>query len=219
MSTADWALVISLFSFLVSLAGFVWNVWSKFIYPRAKVRAYIAVMLNFDGDGSPARKTIQLSATNYGPTDITLHSHQAKQRQGFLWFRRNRKLALINPIGHPDSATTTGWFAPGFPKKLAVGEGVNVYFSADAPKRWVEEADLYYFGFSDTFGRLHWCTRANARKFRADVVEDFGAVEPHRPGPLDTIKAGAMQRWEKAAASVAARTAPIKARFRRHPRR
>jgi hypothetical protein len=215
MTTADWALAVSLFSFLVSLAGFVWNVWSKFIYPRAKVRAYIAVMLIYDGDGSPARRTIQLSATNYGPTDITLHGHQAKQRQGFLWFWRNREHALINPIAHPDSTTTTGWFAPGFPKKLAVGEGVNVYFSADTPKRWVEEADLYYFGFTDTFGRFHWCSRANARKFRADVVKDFGAVEPHRPRPLDTIKAGAMHRWEKAVASVAARTAPIKARFRR----
>jgi hypothetical protein len=197
MTTADWALVVSLFSFLVSLAGFVWNVWSKFIYPRAKVRAYIAVMLIFDGDGSPARKTIQLSATNYGPTDVTLHSHQAKGRQGFLWFRRNRKLAHINPIAHPDSATTTRWFAPGFPKKLAVGEGVTVYFSPDAPKRWVEEGDLYYFGFSDTFGWFHWCSRANARKFRAVVVKNFGAVEPHRPGLLDTIKAGATLRWEK----------------------
>jgi hypothetical protein len=204
MTTADWALVVSLFSFLVALAGFVWNVWSKFIYPRAKVRAHIAVMI-IDGDGSPARKTIQFSATNYGPTDITLHSPQAKRRQGFLWFRRNRKLARIF---NPDSA-------PNFPKKLAVGEDIKVCFSADAPKHWVEESDLYYFGFLDTFGRLHWCSRANARKFRADVVEDFGAVEPHRPGPLDTIKAGATQRWEKAGASVAARTAPIKARFRR----
>lgn len=215
MTTADWALVISLCSFAVALAGFVWNVWSKFIYPKAKVRTYIAVMLIFDGDGSPVRKTIQLSATNYGPTDITLRSHQAKRRQGFLCFRRNRELALINPIAHPDSATPTEWFAPSLPKKLAVGEGVNVYFSADAPKRWVEEADLYYFGFSDTFGRLHSCSRANARKFRADVVENFGAVEPHRPGSLDTIKASVARHWERAVVSVAARVGPIKARFRR----
>jgi hypothetical protein len=215
VTTADWALVVSLCSFAVALVGFVWNVWSKFIYPCAKVRAYIAVMLIFNGAGSPARRTISLSATNYGPTDITLSSHTAKRRQGFLWFRRDRHLALINPIAHPDSNTPTSWFAPGFPKKLAVGEGVNVYFSADAPKRWVEEADLYYFGFNDTFGRLHWCSRANARKFRKDVIEDFGAVEPHRPRLLDTIKAGVAKHWGKAVASVAAQTAQTKARFRR----
>jgi len=46
MTTADWALIVSIFSFLVSLGGFVWNVWSKFIYPRAKVRAYIGIYRN-----------------------------------------------------------------------------------------------------------------------------------------------------------------------------
>ena len=213
MTTADWALVISLFSFLVSLAGFIWNVWSKFIYPKAKVRAYIAVMLIFDRNGIHA-KTIRLSATNYGPTDITLQSQYAKRRQGFLRLRRNRERALINPIPHPMSATSTGYVAPGFPKKLAVGESAELYFSADAPKEWVEKADLYYFGFSDTFGRLHWCSRANAKKFRTDVVEDFGAIEPHRPGPFETIKASTMRHWKKTATAVAAQTASIKARFR-----
>ena len=180
MQTADWALTVSLFSFLVSLAGFIWNVWSKFVYPRAKVRASIAVMLIMDGDGSPPRKFIRLSATNYGPTDITLQSHQAKRRQGFLCFRRNRELALINPVAHPDSDEPVGWIAPGFPKKLAVGESASVDFSAKAPKRWVEHGDLYFFGFSDTFRRHHWCSRSNARQFRADVVKNSEAVEPTR---------------------------------------
>jgi len=214
MTTADWALAVSLFSFVVALAGFVWNVWSKFIYPRAKVRAYIAVMLLIDDDGSPDRQYIQLSATNYGPTDVTLHSLQAKRRQGFLWFRRNRKLAFINPVAHPDSVTPIRW-APGFPKKLAVGEGVSVFFSADAPKNWVEEFDLYYFGFSDSFGRSHWCSSSNARKFRTDVVEDFGAVEPHRTRPLATIKVDVTHRWENARTFVRALIERLKAKFRR----
>jgi hypothetical protein len=38
VTTADWALVISLCSAVVSLAGFVWNVWSKFIYPKPRVQ-------------------------------------------------------------------------------------------------------------------------------------------------------------------------------------
>ena len=152
----------------------------NFIYPRAKVRSYIAVMLIFDGDGSPARNTISLSATNYGPTDITLHNHAAKRRQGFLCFRRNRHLALVNPVDHPDTNRPTGYFAPGFPKKLAVGESATVYYAPGAPKEWIETGDLFYFGFTDTFGRYHWCSRANAKKFRKDVIETFGAVEPKR---------------------------------------
>jgi len=163
-----------------------------------------------NGEGSPARKFIQLSATNYGPTEITLHSHQAKRRQGFLWFRRNRTLALINPIAHPDSDQPTGWFAPGFPKKLAVGEGVTVCFSREAPKRWVGEANLYYFGFSDTFGRYHWCSRKNAKKFRADVIEDFGAVPPVKQSWLRQRQDAAARLWLRS-------TGPLTRRLRRTP--
>jgi hypothetical protein len=36
MTTADWALVISICSAIVSLASFVWNVWSKFVYPSRR---------------------------------------------------------------------------------------------------------------------------------------------------------------------------------------
>ena len=43
MTTADWALIISLCSLLLAMAGFVWNVWSKFIYPKPKVRVSIGV--------------------------------------------------------------------------------------------------------------------------------------------------------------------------------
>ncbi|MGE4046275.1 MAG: hypothetical protein AB7F35_15570 [Acetobacteraceae bacterium] len=217
MTTADWALILSILSFFVALAGFVWNVWSKFIYPRAKVRAHVAVMLVIDGNGSPARRTIALSATNYGPTDITLRSHQAKRRQGFLWFRRNRHLAFINPIAHPDSEVPTGWFAPGFPKKLAVGEGVTVYFSAGAPKRWVEKADLYYFGFSDTFGRLHWCSRSNARKFRKDVIENFGAAAPKKPSLLKRARTAAAASRTRCFEHLTSACARLACKLRRKP--
>lgn len=185
MTTADWALIVSLFSFLVSLAGFVWNVWSKFIYPRAKVRAAISVMLIFDGDGTPPRKFIELSATNYGPTDITLSGHMAKRRYNVFTPKRKVTYAALNTIAHPDSSEAAGFTAPGFPKKLAVGENASVYFIATGPKRWVEESDLYWFGFSDTFGRAHWCSSANAKKFRADVIEDFDITAPVRQKWLD----------------------------------
>lgn len=213
MTTADWALVVSLCSFGVALASFVWNVWSKFLYPRAKVRASIAVMMIFDGDGSPARRFVQISATNYGPTEITLHGHQAKRRQGLLWFKTNSKLALINSIAHPDFMEPAGFIAPGFPKKLNVGESAAVYVSAQSPKRWIDEEDLYYFGFSDTFGRHHWCSRANARKFRRDCVEDFGAIEPYRPSLIELAKASAVRLWTQTKAVTRSRIKSIKAKL------
>ncbi|SEG81292.1 HTH-like domain-containing protein, partial [Bosea lathyri] len=44
MTTADWALIVSLFSFAVSLSGFVWAIWSKWVHPKARVKVSIAVM-------------------------------------------------------------------------------------------------------------------------------------------------------------------------------
>lgn len=135
-------------------------------------------MLIFDGEGTPPRNFIALSATNYGPTDITLSSHVAKRRYGLFAPKRKVTYAALNTIAHPDSDEPAGFTAPGFPKKLAVGENASVYFSAKSPKRWVEESDLYWFGFSDTFGRTHWCSSANAKKFRADIIEDFDITAP-----------------------------------------
>jgi hypothetical protein len=143
--------------------------------------------------------------------------HAAKERQGFLWFKRNRSLALVNPIDHPDSNRTTGYFSPGFPKKLTVGEAVTVYFAADAPKQWVEEGDLFYFGFTDTFGRYHWCSRSNATKFRKDVIEIFGAVEPIKPGWLERLTTGARHLRAKAVVSMAAAMPPVIRGLRRKP--
>ena len=215
MTTADWALIVSLFSFVVSLAGFIWNVWSKFIYPRAKVRASIAVMLIFDGDGTPPRHFIQLSATNYGPTEITLQNHVAKRRQGFLWFRTNEKLAMLNTVAHPDDEEPAGFTAQGFPKKLTVGESAKVYYSAKAPKRWVEESDIYYFGFSDTFGRYHWCSRANAKKFRADVVEDLKAVPPVNSNIVARFKAYTLPKRTWLLGRVQSAKVAVRKRFKR----
>ena len=147
-------------------------------------------MLIFDGDGTPPRKFISLSATNYGPTDITLSSHIARRRHEFFTSKRNTKYAMLNTISHPDSNEPAGFSAPGFPKKLAVGENVSVYLSATGPKRWVEESDLYWFGFSDTFGRSHWCSRPNAKKFRSDVIQDFAAVPPATVSWLNKRQAG-----------------------------
>ena len=65
MQTADWALVISLCSFGVSLAAFVWNVWSKFIYPKPQVQVAFRMMTIVQG-GSADESILSLSATKHG---------------------------------------------------------------------------------------------------------------------------------------------------------
>lgn len=166
MTTADWAFVISFFSLLTAIASFVWNVWSKFIYPKAKLHLTINIM-----ELVPNPRNIQpfvsLSATNHGPTDVTLHSAIAGKTKKFM---RKRKVVLILPAGNISSAnpTSDGPFTGGLPKKLAVGEVFSVHFPVS--KNWRDEC-LTKFGFHDLYGRIHWCSRKVTRDFlrRFDV--------------------------------------------------
>jgi hypothetical protein len=169
MQTADWAFVISIFSFVVSFASFIWNVWSKFIYPKAKVRAFIGVMQIIQR-GAEDRTIVTLSATNYGPTDVTLHSAVARKRQPFWKFPRDTSISLLNPYDDIDRETTRGVFSGGLPKKVAVGEQLAVHFPV--VRAWVEQSRLEKYGFSDTFGRYHWCSRQTAKSFRAQLLKE-----------------------------------------------
>jgi hypothetical protein len=101
MTTADWALTISLGSLIISLFGFIWNVWSKFIYPKPLVKTSISLMTVYSKSGS-GPDCITLSATNFGPAEVTLYTAIAKKPKP--WFQRKGPLAILNPIeGFPIS--------------------------------------------------------------------------------------------------------------------
>jgi hypothetical protein len=129
MQTADWALVISILSALTSLAGFIWNVWSKFIYPKPQVRVHFsmvtAVYPRRAPDPNPVR-ALSLAATNMGPSEVILHSALVMFQNHFF---QEKRYALMNVL--PQFPSTTdyeteyemlggGPFAGGFPKKLMV---------------------------------------------------------------------------------------------------
>jgi hypothetical protein len=98
MQTADWALVISILSAAISLAGFVWNVWSKFIYPKPRVDVHFSmVSAHYPGrprDLDPV-SALCLSATNMGPSETTLLSSLIMTKPH--WFSE-RKFALLNVL-------------------------------------------------------------------------------------------------------------------------
>lgn len=162
MTTADWALIVSLFSFLVSLGGFVWNVWSKFIYPKAQVRVTISIM----DMSSNGERVIMLSASNYGPTDITLKLAISRERPCFVRWKTKTRHFLLKPLDNPEDNTSSALFSGGLPKKLLVGEQFAVFFPIDVGKQWIERSPFSDYGFSDMFGRDHWCSRSNIREFK-----------------------------------------------------
>lgn len=168
METADWALAISLCSFVVSLAGFVWNVWSKFIYPKPKVRVTFSVNMMVD-DSGPGPEFLSLSATNYGPGPVTLHS--AIGRAKGSWLRK--KHFIMNPLHNFPLQLdfTIGPFSGGLPKKIEPGESFSAYFVLKHEA--LRDEPVIDVGFSDTFGRSHWAARKQVKQVRKSVAEAF----------------------------------------------
>jgi len=171
MTTADWAFVISIGSFLLALLSFVWNVWSKFIYPKARVRPTIAIM-ELASKNRKGGDFISLSATNYGPTDVTLHAAISRKRQPYIRWKRNTKFFILNPLDGANGNTSSGPFSGGLPKKLLVGEQFSALFPGSVAKKWVAEDKLSDYGFADTFGRNHWCSRKNIKEFEKSVSKE-----------------------------------------------
>lgn len=180
MTTADWALLISLLSASVSAASFIWNVWSKFIYPKAKVRTSFSVM-NVISNAGQSPPFLNLNATNYGPGAVTLHAAviRPKEEQGSLpyflrpLFRVGSRYGLLNPLADfPNRMDfTEGPFSGGLPKKLDVGET----FSARLGFRHqsLRDEDVLDVGFEDTFGRHHWAPRRQVRGVIARIRREF----------------------------------------------
>jgi len=184
MTVADWALIISICSAVVSAAGFVWNVWSKFIYPKPKVRvsfSFMTLMVPAQADRSLTRSennALALSATNHGPIEVTLYSVIAAG--GFRWWkRRPTTIGLLNPIpSFPDYPgqynEASGPFAGGLPKKIEVGAQFTSYFVPDHETLATDQMER--IGFTDTFGRFHWAPSKDLLKVRKHIREECTKV-------------------------------------------
>jgi hypothetical protein len=169
MTTADWALVVSLCSMAISLAAFIWNIWSKFIYPKPRVQVSVAFMTWVGSD--PKENVCSLSATNHGPIAVTLYCALEVKWE---WLKRNEYSLLVPLHDYPMRRDHgIGPFGGGLPKKIEVGEQFSVYFPPDAEALADDEFDQ--IGFTDTFGRHHWAPKKQLmevqRRVRAYIAE------------------------------------------------
>lgn len=168
MTTADWALIVSLFSLLIALASFVWNVWSKFIFPKPRVA--VSFMLMRVIGSRPKQRYLTLGVTNFGPGDLVVECAIAQPRKP--WYKRRVALGMLNPIddlGNPDRPT--GPFCAGLPKKLAVGESFTLYFPY-VSKMFLQEP-LEAVGVHDSFRRAHWASRQDFKRVLDQYRQDF----------------------------------------------
>jgi hypothetical protein len=178
MTVADWALVVSLCSVAIALGSFVWNIWSVFIFPKAKVRVSFSMSTIFHpGTLHHDKDVLTLSATNMGPGDVTLHGAIVRRKKAHL-FQRRHGYSLLNPLIDPYTNDSHGPFSGGLPKKVGVGESFSVYL---IPNHTILAEEGYdRIGFDDTFGRHHWAPKSQIVKTKPHIK---AAIEQMGPAP------------------------------------
>ncbi len=166
MQTADWALVISLFSLVVSAASFIWNVWSKFIYPKPVVRVSFKVVQIVAADLDWTPEVLVLSATNMGPGEVTLSKALTKYTGHFGRTSHYGILSTLDDFPrHLDHRR--GGLGYGFPAKLGVGEAHSAYLVP--AHHMLAKGDYQRIGFVDSFGRDHWAPRKDILTALPDI--------------------------------------------------
>ena len=123
----------NLVSFGVSVAAFLWNIWSKFIYPKAKVRVYAGIFETFTPGIGKGASFINMTATNFGPGEITL-THAVVHEPKAWPFRKGMDGLLNLMVTDPDHPQPQfDVFGNGqLPRKLAVGEQMSVRLAKTA---------------------------------------------------------------------------------------
>jgi hypothetical protein len=177
MQTSDYALIVSIFSACIAIASFVWNVWSKWLYPKAKLRVSFAPIVVHYGDGPTEHQPrfLRLAMTNFGPTETMVTVTVLRFASKRPW--QPGENAIVNPVTSiytPEIAA--GPFTGGLPKKLAVGENFDLFFPYDSE---FARLRMSRFGVIDSFGRFHGAPRKQLEAARKELIEVHG--EGRRP--------------------------------------
>jgi hypothetical protein len=170
MSTGELALLTSGFSLAISIFGFVWSIWQKFIYVRPSVQVAFGIY-RIVGGGNTNKRLCNITVTNMGPGPVIVHACLMKLPR--KWFRQ-RQLGHISPIHDDptsDNPNTIGPFSAGLPAKLEPGE-VKAFYFPFAKDAFLAKP-MTRVGVDDTYGRLHWCKRGDIRNARLKFAEAF----------------------------------------------
>jgi hypothetical protein len=158
-TTADYALIISLFSACLSLLGLGWNIWSKFIFPKPRIEIKVTWVMTVGGSPEFERSAISITAVNHGPIDVSLTGIVAVVKAKTVFGKKQRAIFPVFDNWPNDSATTTG--GRNLPKRLPVGEQFSVY----VPEKSRGYEDFLTLGFTDGFGREHFAKSNFQRQF------------------------------------------------------
>jgi len=176
VTTADYALFVSLAAAAVSIVALLWNVWQKYIFVKPVLQVtlgiYRVVQPQPGGTVAEGRQLVNLTATNMGPGPVILHSCIFKTKAD-RW--RPYRYRILSPIhGDVTSAVplSIGPFSGGLPAKIDAGEVKSFYFPYD--KDCFLKEPIHRVGISDTYGRNNWCQRRAIKRATRSYRKDFG---------------------------------------------
>jgi hypothetical protein len=186
MTTADYALIVSLASALTSVVALLWNVWQKYIFVKPALQVTFGVYRVMERASiefaTPSdHQLLTLTVTNMGPGPAVLQLCVAKRRSD-IW--RRGRVGMLNPI-HGDATSrdpiSQGPYSGGLPCKIEAGEVKSFYFPYNG--ECFLKDDIYRAGISDTYRRISWCRRRDAKKvmdwYRKDFMDQrAGDFEP-----------------------------------------
>jgi hypothetical protein len=181
METADWALLISLLSLLLAIASFVWNVWSKFIYPKPRLAVGFQKMSILQG-GVWRQPHFSMTITNHGPIKTTVYLAVARFRTKNPFKPQN---GILNPIHNfpNEPYVGIGPFGGGLPFELEVGKDLRLQFPYEIDGFFGDA--LLRIGVTDVFGNSHWVRpkilSAAKKQFLKDFPEAKGKAKIFQP--------------------------------------
>ena len=139
------AIIISVFSVLVAAFSLGWNIYRDVII-KAKVVVSIDKSRIISTSGS-SPDYIAIKATNHGPGPIILNTISLKETSLSKWYFNLQKYAvLMYDFENP--------YTDHLPKKLEVGESLNLFFPYD--KDCFLRESFTHIGITDSFGRTNW---------------------------------------------------------------
>lgn len=180
MTTAEIAIVVSMFSVLVSLFAVGWNVYHDVVLkPSVKVffsvrkiaatdsnnPSYFMVKQGILDDGSQVPVYICISATNHGPRPVYLNSIMLKETSLQKRILKREKHAFLPPDND------NPYVSKKLPCRLEVGETLDLLVDCDAECFLKEQ--FTHLGIRDSFGITHWALEDDMKKAKKDWESKF----------------------------------------------
>jgi len=164
-TTADYALIVSLCSAAIALISLGWNVWSKFIYPKARLEVSLGRFVTIAADKADQVAMIILTAVNHGPTDTTINLVVTRSPLWHSFFSRRFAQGIIKHWGEQQTPSLLPPIE--LPASVKVGVETKFYFRDDV--KWFDEDKNLQIGLVDVFGRYYWVSKKQMGKLKSDL--------------------------------------------------